>query len=73
MSKSCIMHGSESNMQKQPPEVFYVKRCPWKFHKIHRKTPVSERFPVNFAKFLRTPFLEHLWTSASYLATYFSA
>ena len=30
--------------QKQPPEVFYEKRCSRKFHKIHRKTPV----PVSF-------------------------
>ena len=28
--------------QKQPPEVFYEKRCSWKFRKIHRKTPVPE-------------------------------
>ena len=26
--------------QKQPPEVFYEKRCFWKFRKIYRKTPV---------------------------------
>ena len=26
--------------QKQPPEVFYKKRCSWAFRKIHRKTPV---------------------------------
>ena len=24
---------------KQSPDVFYEKRCSWKFHKIHRKTP----------------------------------
>ena len=29
----------EYHMQKQLPEVFYVKRCSWKFRKIHRKTP----------------------------------
>ena len=28
--------------QKQLPEVFYEKRCSWKSHKIHRKTPVPE-------------------------------
>ena len=28
--------------QKQPPEVFYKKRCSYKFHKIHRKSPVPE-------------------------------
>ena len=49
--------------QKQPPEVFCKKRCSKKFHKIHRKTPVPLKkrfwyrcFPVNFVKFLRTPF-----------------
>ena len=56
-----------ANIWKQSPEVFYEKRCSWKLHKIHRKTPVPESllwkkrlwhmcFPVNFAKFLRTPF-----------------
>ena len=35
---------SSINIQKQPPEVFYKKRCSDKFHKIHRKTPVSESF-----------------------------
>ena len=29
-------------VQKQPPEVFYIKRCSQKFDKIHRKTPVPE-------------------------------
>ena len=28
--------------QKQPPEVFYKKRCSEKFRKFHRKTPVLE-------------------------------
>ena len=49
------------------------KRCSYKFRKIHRKAPVTSAtllkkrlwhrcFPVNFAKFLRTPFFtEHLW------------
>ena len=35
---------SSINIQKQPPEVFYKKRCSDKFHKIHRKTPASESF-----------------------------
>ena len=30
------------NVQKQPPEAFCKKMCSWKFHKIHRKTPVPE-------------------------------
>ena len=30
------------NVQKQPPETFHKKMCSWKFHKIHRKTPVPE-------------------------------
>ena len=29
-------------IQKQLPEVFCEKRCPQKFHKIHRKTTVPE-------------------------------
>ena len=32
------------NVQKQPPEVFCKKMCSWKFHKIHRRTPVPEAF-----------------------------
>ena len=61
-------------VQKQPPDVFYRKRCSLKFHKIHRRTPVPgsracnfikketlSQVPVNFTKCLRTPFLtEHL-------------
>ena len=30
-----------------------------------KNKPWHKRFLVNFAKFLRTPFLEHLWTTAS--------
>ena len=52
--------------QKQPPEVFYKKRCLQKFRKIHRKTPVPEKqrlwnrcFPVNFAIFPRPPLLQN--------------
>ena len=40
-------------IQKLPPVVFCAKRCFQKFHKIHRKTP------VNFMKFLKTPFLKN--------------
>ena len=32
------------NVQKQPPGAFCKKMCSWKFHKIHRKTPVPETF-----------------------------
>ena len=32
------------NAQKQPQETFCKKMCSWKFHKIHRKTPVPETF-----------------------------
>ena len=32
------------NVQKQPPEAFCKKMCSWKFHRIHRKTPVPEAF-----------------------------
>ena len=39
-----LQHSSRHYLprQKQPPEVFCKKRCSWKFHKIHRKTPVLE-------------------------------
>ena len=30
------------SFQKQPPDVFYEKRCPKKFRTIHRKPPVPE-------------------------------
>ena len=44
--------------QKQPPVVFYEKRCSGKFPKIHRKTPlVCEIFKNTF-------FTEHPWTTA---------
>ena len=45
--------------QKQPPEVFYEKRCSWKFRKIYRKTPVVCEI------FKNTIFTEHLWTTTS--------
>ena len=53
-----------------------LKTCSYKFRKIHRKKSLPEPepatllkkklwhryFPVNFAKFLKTPFfIEHLW------------
>ena len=28
--------------QKQPPDMFYNKRCSWKLRKVHRKTSVPE-------------------------------
>ena len=68
------------NTQKQPAEVFYVKRCSYftKFTEKHLcqslffnkvlglrpATLLKKRlwhmcFPVNFVKFLRTPFLQN--------------
>ena len=55
--------------QKQSSEVFYKKRCSKKLCKIYRKAPSARAsllkkrlqhrcFPVNFAKFLRTSFLQ---------------
>ena len=73
-------HVSLGLEQKQPPEVFYIKRCFEKFRNVFRKTPVQESlynkvagrpatllkkrslhdcFPVNFAKFLRTLFVQN--------------
>ena len=49
--------------QKQPPEVFYKKRCSKKFAKFtgkHSCQSLWDRcFPVKFAKFLRTLFLQN--------------
>ena len=50
------------NGQKQPPEVFYKKRCSLKFRKIHRKTSVTEKhFFEDFVKFLRKPFFQNIF------------
>ena len=58
--------------QKQPPQVFCKKKHFQKLSKIHRKVHVPESFstllkmrlwrrcfPMNFAKFQRTPFLQN--------------
>ena len=45
--------------QKQPPEVFYKKRCSWEFCKICRKTPVVCKIFRNIF------FTEYLSTAAS--------
>ena len=60
---------SQVLLQKQPPEVFCKKTCIQKSLKIHRKKlkPPTlskkrlwhECFPKNFAKFLRTLFLQN--------------
>ena len=69
------------NLYKQPPEVFFQKRCSWNFAKFTGKhlcqslffnkvaglrpaTLLKKKlwhscFPVNFGKFLKTPFLEN--------------
>ena len=64
----------QDESQKLPPEVLCEKCALLKFHKTHSKTPISESlfkktllkkrlwhrgFPVNFATFLRTPFLQN--------------
>ena len=63
--------------QKQPPEVFYVKRCSQKFHKIHRKTgtrpttllkkeTLAQVFSCEFCEISKnTFFTELLWMNAS--------
>ena len=49
--------------QKHPPEVFYKNLRP---ATLFKKRLWHRNFPVNFAKFLITPFLtEHLRTTAS--------
>ena len=66
------MRMSSTKVQKQPPEVLCKKKCSYKIRKIHCKTPVPESlnfikketlrrcFPMNFAKFLKTPFLHNI-------------
>ena len=39
--------------QKQSPEVFYGKRCSWKFRKIHNKSPLDREIQKHL--FYRTP------------------
>ena len=62
-SFSVLFHFSLALLQKQPPDVFYEKRCSKKCHKIHR--PAKRKrlwhrcFPTNFVKFLSTPFLQN--------------
>ena len=47
-------------LQKQPPEVFYKKRCSMPQACNFIKKRLWHRcFPVNFVKFLRTPFLRN--------------
>ena len=55
----CFKDSIRKILKKQPPEVFYEKRCSLKFRKIHRKTPVPESLFNKVAKFLRTPFLQN--------------
>ena len=38
------MTAYENEVQKQPPEVFFVERCSQKFRQIHRKTPYQSLF-----------------------------
>ena len=71
---------------KVEPATFFIKRCCYKFRKIHRKNTCArvsflinlqawslqlywkklwlKCFLVNFAEFVRAPFLEHLWVTA---------
>ena len=50
------------NVQKQPPEAFCKKMCSWKFHKVHRKTPVPEAFFNKVAGLRPTTLLKkRLW------------
>ena len=53
-----------NSSQKQPSEVFCNKRCSKGFPATLLKKRLWHRcFPMNFAKFLRTPFFtEHLWS-----------
>ena len=48
-----------SKCQKQPLEVFYGKKVFFKMPQNSQETPVPEKTPVNFAKFLRIPLLQN--------------
>ena len=58
---------------------FLWKRRSWKFHKIHRKTPVSKKealahhtFSCEFCEISKnTYFTKHLWTTASWISLSF--
>ena len=56
-------------IQKHLLEVFYEKRCSWKFRKIHRKTPVPESKKTFFCEFEEISknnfFTENLLTTTS--------
>ena len=74
MGSKRIIDLNNDNNQKQPPEVFYKKLCSQKFRKIDRQTPAQgsqpatllkkrlrhKCFPLNFAKYLKTPFLQNI-------------
>ena len=40
--KTFILGNPYNLVQKQPPKVFWKKRCSWKNRKIQRKTPVPQ-------------------------------
>ena len=54
---SCLMWLSQ--VQKQPPELFHRKGVLRNFTKFTGKHRRQSLFSVNFAKFLRTPFLQN--------------
>ena len=53
--------------QKQPPQLFCNKRCAI----LLKKRLWHRCFPVNFAKFLRTPFLQNRTRPHDYFFTWF--
>ena len=66
----------DNSSKKQQPEVFCKKRCSYKFHKIHRKTPEACNFikkeslaqviSCEFCEISKTTFFtEHLWATVS--------
>ena len=50
---------SDSIITKQPQEKFYEKQVFSKISQNSQKVSVHKRFPVNFMKFLTTPFLQN--------------
>ena len=69
-NKPSLQKKTDKTKQKQPPELFYKKRCSYKFRKILRKRFVPETlaqvFSSEFCEIFKNAFFtENLWTTAS--------
>ena len=51
--ETVIIESTQNQQVQKQSEVFFKKRCSYKFHKIHRKTPVPESLFLNKVPGLR--------------------